>query len=588
MGKASGGMRNPLPAASRWTLAAAVAAVVVLGALVVPGTDGVAPALRLPESAEPGWGEAWGASVQDVGAATAEALGARVTVVAVGVGALLGLALLTALFRLVGEREAVRPSLAVRWALGRSPRELGLRRLRDAAGPVARAVGIGVAVGLPVAGALRWSWPADGVARTPSPLLLLALPLLLVPVALAVLWPVAGIEERSPDLLRVGRGGTDDPKAGTVRRAAATLQLAAAAALVLAGATLGADVRGGLDGEGFADGDTVLVPLRPVAAGLDWAEVERLLGATSAESLSTPGAWTGRGVRDLVTVECGACSRGGLPLPIYGVRATLHAVSPGFFAAADLEVLAGRGFTDSDDADAGKVGVVSAAFARDHFEGGRPIGKHVRLSGGDGQRWLTIVGVVEEMDFAAPGSPVPGDPVLWVPLAQHTASEVVWSTAEGRADALPVDVPVAPSGPPETLTRVRARARSPLRWTGAVLLSAGVVGLILALAAGAETARAEVRGRWREAAIRASMGARPHRLALRYLRRAAGTALAGGFVGWVLAWSVVETFGSGAGIPVAGGGGLVALLLGATLAGAWSPARRAATDDPSVLLRAEG
>ncbi len=588
-GKARRRVAGTLPRMTRWALAVAVGGTLAVGILVAPGLGRIASVLPLPSQAPPAWGEAWGSTVTTVNELAAAALSDRVRVAAAALSALGILALFTALLRLLGEREAVRPGLAVRWATGASPRGLARWLLSRGRGGMVRSLLVGAGLGVLAAAVLWASWPVDGHGARPSVLLPLLALALVVPVALALASPAFGIEGRGPALLRTGRGSTDDPRAGTVRRAAATLQMAAAFSLVLTGATLGADRVGPTSGEAGVDGDTLLVPLRPLVAGVDWGSVQRALGSTAAESLSTPGAWTGQGVQDLVTVQCGNCSNGGLPLPIYGVRATIHAVSPGFIQRAGLTVVEGRGFGAGDDAEAPPVALVSTPFARAHFENGEPLG-HKILLGGGGDRWVTVVGVVDPLPFQAPGGADPGAPVLYLPLAQHEASEVVWAVppVEGTAEVPEVPSELAVATAPDraaTVRQVRSQVRAPLRWTGRVLLFAGLLGLVLALVGAGEASAAEVRGRWREAAVRSAVGARPVKLAIRLMRRTAGTAVAGSLMGWVLAWSFTSAAGSGVPLRSSWAVTLGGLLLAASLAGAAGPARRAAGSDPAVLLR---
>jgi hypothetical protein len=254
-----------------------------------------------------------------------------------------------------------------------------------------------------------------------------------------------------------------------------------------------------------------------------------------------------------------------------------------------MRVISGRGFRPDDGLTATAVGVVTAPFARDHFEDGRPLGKRIRL-GGPGDRWLTVVGVVEPLPYQAPGSAPPGDAVLYLPLAQHAAERVVWAIREA-SERSPEPAPAAAvrvAGDAITVAELRQRARAPLRWFGWTLLAAGVTGLALALGGAAEVAGAEARGRWREASVRAAVGAPPHQLVLRFLRRVTATALLASAVGWILAWSLVASAGRGAALEPAAGLGLAGLLLVATLAGAARPARHAARADPAVLLREGG
>ncbi len=86
--------------------------------------------------------------------------------------------------------------------------------------------------------------------------------------------------------------------------------------------------------------------------------------------------------------------------------------SPGYFPAMGIPVLSGRAFSPQDDASAPGVVVISKAMAEQLWPDGDPIGK--RLSNGDS--WLTVLGVVEDM--------VRGDvtenrgPLMYVPLGQ--------------------------------------------------------------------------------------------------------------------------------------------------------------------------
>jgi ABC-type lipoprotein release transport system permease subunit len=131
----------------------------------------------------------------------------------------------------------------------------------------------------------------------------------------------------------------------------------------------------------------------------------------------------------------------------------------------------------------------------------------------------------------------------------------------------------------------RARALAPVRWSGTLLLLVGALGVSVALVGAAATAAAEVRGRWREAAVRAAMGASPWSLARRFLGRILVTALLALGAGWVVAWSLVAAAGSGDGLRSGVGALLACALLAAALGGGWTPARRAGAVEPARLLR---
>lgn len=66
-------------------------------------------------------------------------------------------------------------------------------------------------------------------------------------------------------------------------------------------------------------------------------------------------------------------------------------VSPRYFATLSIPLLAGRDFTDADDASAPTVAVVNEAFARRFWPGQDPLGRRFRAGG----TWRTVVGVAK-------------------------------------------------------------------------------------------------------------------------------------------------------------------------------------------------
>lgn len=494
------------------------------------------------------------------------------------------LALFTVVLLLVGGREAHRPSLAVRSALGASPRQLVRHLIDTDARRLAVMAAGGLVAGLLLAGALRWSWPAVGglaVYETTSITGLFCLSLLtVVPavaliVTVALINPLPGLGARTPALLRRGRGVTDDPRAGTVRRRAATLQTGLSFGLAVAGAALIGRVPTlvGVDGIGGQGTISRYQSAGSPSAG-DWPG-----SSDSPALLGTPGVWVGVGARDMVTVDCGACARGGLYLPVYGIDSTVHAVTPALFGALGAERTEGRTLGGEDGPDAPLVGVVNEAF-RAHFEGGAPIGHRIRLSG-PGDRWVEVVGVVADPDFGSPGSPGGADPVLWLPLAQHPASVI-----EGV-------VPGAPGlgwetrGPALSLAELRQASLAPIEWAGWVLLFAGIAASALAVASGTEVARVEAHGRARAGAVRLALGAPPIRPALRIARRTLSGAVQGVLLGLLVAWGLRAALGVGGEMGMLVPGVLAIALVAATLVGARRPIQRLLRIQPAVLLREE-
>jgi putative ABC transport system permease protein len=76
--------------------------------------------------------------------------------------------------------------------------------------------------------------------------------------------------------------------------------------------------------------------------------------------------------------------------------AAIRAVTPGYFAAMGIPLVAGRPFKAEDGTEAPLVAVVSEKLARDYWPGRSPLGGRIRRDGRD-QRFAQIVGVVPDV-----------------------------------------------------------------------------------------------------------------------------------------------------------------------------------------------
>jgi len=108
---------------------------------------------------------------------------------------------------------------------------------------------------------------------------------------------------------------------------------------------------------------------------------------------------------------------------------SLAYVTPDYFAALRIPVLAGRIFTDSDTAISQPVAIVNTAFARRFYGEASPIGRHFTLGieNDSGNKTFTIVGVVSEV-AKEPGihrdAPISREPVFYL-TASQTPQDVV-------------------------------------------------------------------------------------------------------------------------------------------------------------------
>ena len=95
-------------------------------------------------------------------------------------------------------------------------------------------------------------------------------------------------------------------------------------------------------------------------------------------------------------------------------------VTPGFFATFDARILAGRDFTDNDDAAGLPVAIVNQAFVARFFPNREPLGQRFaeRMGRDSLGAWMTIVGIVPDQRMEGFDSE-DGPEGYYVPLAQR-------------------------------------------------------------------------------------------------------------------------------------------------------------------------
>src|SRR5262249_52773331 len=76
-----------------------------------------------------------------------------------------------------------------------------------------------------------------------------------------------------------------------------------------------------------------------------------------------------------------------------------RAVTPGYFQAMGISLLAGRYF-DERDADGVPVGIIDETMASSYWPGEDPVGKRIKLGSAESKTpWMTIVGVVKHVRY---------------------------------------------------------------------------------------------------------------------------------------------------------------------------------------------
>jgi putative ABC transport system permease protein len=276
-------------------------------------------------------------------------------------------------------------------------------------------------------------------------------------------------------------------------------------------------------------------------------------------------------------------------------------VSPGFFDAFEAPVLEGRPFSASDDDAAGPVAVVNQPFAERFFPGENALGRQIRLGWPepDGP-WLSVVGVVPDLDMDGAMDPEGNAEGVYLPMAQ---TDVRFLSIAVRTRGDPMDL--APALREEVMA---LQEDTPIYFVQTLrdaintnLLDLVLVGRLLwalALAAfllasvGLYGVTAFLAGqRTREWGVRIALGARSEEILRLVLRQGVGQLLLGLTLGVLLAAGSMAVMIRGGmemtpwNLPIAG---VVCLVLGVTgLAAVLAPAWRATRVDPVEALRAE-
>jgi predicted permease len=273
----------------------------------------------------------------------------------------------------------------------------------------------------------------------------------------------------------------------------------------------------------------------------------------------------------------------------------LRSASPEYFPTLGIPLVTGRLFTASDGPNSPQVAIVNQTLARRYFPTEPAVGK--RISADTGETWITIVGVVGDVRHYGLQSE-PTDEV-YLPFAQLPIREstfLVRTTADPAAMARRIgeEVLAIDAGQPianvQTLEEVRGEALANPRLTTTLVLLFALLALCITAAGLGGVVAFSVSQRTQEIGVRMALGAGRGEVLGMVLRE--GLSLVGlGLVLGALAAVLLGRLITGLLYHVEttdpitfAGMGLVLVLIAAVAC--LVPARRAATVDPLVALRA--
>ena len=270
-------------------------------------------------------------------------------------------------------------------------------------------------------------------------------------------------------------------------------------------------------------------------------------------------------------------------------------VTPGYFSAMSIPLLAGRLFSNDDTAHTSQLVIVNQSFANKYFANRKPIGG--RVSTGDNHaQWSTVIGVIGDVRHTSlEESPVPQ---IYQPVSETDGGYVVVRTsrtpkavaAEIRSALHAIDPNLAASDI-QTMGQLESAASARRRFQTSLLTIFAAIALLLALVGLYGLMAYSVGSRTREVGIRMALGAERSDVILLVLKKAALLLALGLISGLVASWfaaRAIHAFLFGVGrhdpITVLSVCGLLAV---SGLIAALIPARRAASIDPMQALRTE-
>jgi putative ABC transport system permease protein len=284
-------------------------------------------------------------------------------------------------------------------------------------------------------------------------------------------------------------------------------------------------------------------------------------------------------------------------------RARFRTVSPGFFAALGVPIIAGRDFTDADRKDNEPVVIISQSVAQRMFSSQEALNRHLMwtdpvmkfIDVSTGPR--RIVGIAADVDDE---NVVPGKAMtVYHPFEQEIGGGRLFVHASSDPYAMVPAITrlirdLSPEQPVEratTLEDVRAEVLAPNRLNALVFGGFAGVALMISIVGVAGVLAFSVSARTREFGVRLAIGSEPRHLLTRVLGEGAviagigvGLGVVGGFVLARLAGGYLSEIRLPGAVPLLGA---AAVLVASAVLASLVPASRAANVDVMQALRDE-
>jgi putative ABC transport system permease protein len=506
-----------------------------------------------------------------------------------------------------------RRELALRTALGATPRRLVRLLLAESLGLAGTGGFLGILLAWAIVRALPKfappGFPRLDAVRLDPWMLGFGIALSLATGIVAGLLPALSASRRElVPALRDGEGGATSGRGPRLRR----LLLAGEAAfcvVLLVGAGLLArsfgrllSVDAGYDPASVLVAELVFPEQVALPAGRRAATRDALLERLRA----TPGV-VAAGMGNMVPFDP-LTTFGRVDLPWPGAdgrplkaRARVYAVTPGYAEALGLRLREGRLFGAKDATAALRPILVNDAFVRQYVRDGKPaVGRQMKGALSDAESVSEIVGIVG--DVLKDGLDTEASPEIYVPqtrsddtlemqsVAVRTTGDPARTAAVLRGYAREIDPVLALDRVGTLAGRVSTSVAKP-RFTMTVLTAFGALALVLAVTGLYGVLSLGVSERRRELSIRSALGADRAEISWLVLRQGLVPTIAGLLVGLVSAAALTRfmarvLFGVQPTDAVAFA--VPPILIGlVAVAASLLPARRAADADPADALRAE-